>query len=189
MADRGGRAQFAQPREARFVALYRGHYREVRDYCRRRVQENVLDDVVAETFLTAWRRLDDIPEGVRARFWLYCVAYRVIGHQWRSESRRRRLAERVRSTARGAGPDGETTDGTAGNDLVLDAVARLNATDAEVLRLAIWEQLSVGDIATVLDIAPNAVKQRLHRARHNLGREYRRLASRTAPVAQTGGTR
>jgi RNA polymerase sigma-70 factor (ECF subfamily) len=31
-------------------------------------------DVIAETFLTAWRRLDEIPAGDQARLWLYGVA-------------------------------------------------------------------------------------------------------------------
>jgi RNA polymerase sigma-70 factor (ECF subfamily) len=41
-----------------------------------------------------------------------------------------------------------------------------------------WEQLSPGDVAAVLEITPNAVKQRLHRAKRNLAREYRRLEVR-----------
>jgi DNA-directed RNA polymerase specialized sigma24 family protein len=88
--------------------------------------------------------------------------------------------------------------------LVLDAAARLSEKDADVLRLAAWEQLSTADIAAVLGIAPNAVKQRLHRAKQHLGREYRKLESGThkstpeapkapdapkAPEAPKGGVR
>jgi RNA polymerase sigma-70 factor (ECF subfamily) len=85
--------------------------------------------------------------------------------------------------------------------LVLDAIARLGATDVEVLLLVAWERLSVVDIAAVLGIAPNAVAQRLHRARRNLGREYRRLQARPiatltcrhartrTPIAPKGGAR
>ncbi len=63
--------------------------------------------------------------------------------------------------------------------LVLDAAGgQLDGTDAEVLRLVAWEQLSPGDVAAVLEITPNAVKQRLHRAKRNLAREYRRLEVR-----------
>ena len=51
-------------------------------------------------------------------------------------------------------------------------------------------QLAIGDIAAVLEIAPNAVKQRLHRARRNLAREYRRLDARpTTPDAPKGGAK
>jgi RNA polymerase sigma-70 factor (ECF subfamily) len=65
--------------------------------------------------------------------------------------------------------------------LVLDAMASLGETDAEVLRLVAWEHLTVVEIADVLDLAPNAVTQRLYRARKNLGREYRRLQADPAP--------
>ena len=153
---------------------------------------DLVDDAVAETFLTAWRRLDDVPAGDEALVWLYGVAYRVIGHQWRSTARRRRLEDRLRSVVHrpASAADESVIDGDE-HRLVLDAAARLGDTDAEVLRLVAWEQLSVADIAAVLEIAPNAVKQRLHRARRNLAREYRRLESRptSTPVAPTGGAR
>ena len=73
--------------------------------------------------------------------------------------------------------------------LVLAAAGRLGRTDAEVLRLSAWEQLGIADIAAVLNIDPNAVKQRLHRARRNLGREYRRLqhSPLSTPAAAKGG--
>jgi RNA polymerase sigma-70 factor (ECF subfamily) len=180
------------PDDALFVQLYRSHYRPIRDYCRRRVVSDLVDDAVAETFLAAWRRREDIPPGDAALVWLYGVAYRVVGHQWRSAARRRRLEDRLRSVVGRPGPAADESVGEPSEyGLVLAAAARLGDTDAEVLRLAAWEQLSVTDIAAVLAIAPNAVKQRLHRARRNLAREYRRLESQQHPTpdAPNGGSR
>jgi RNA polymerase sigma-70 factor (ECF subfamily) len=150
-----------------------------------------VDDAVAETFLTAWRRLDEIPPGDHALMWLYRVAYHVVGHQWRSSARRRRLVERLRSMTPRAAPAADELLMTRDERrIVLDAAARLGPTDAEVLRLSAWERLSIADIALVLQIEPNAVKQRLHRAVGNLGREYRRLESRRPRTADApeGGT-
>jgi RNA polymerase sigma-70 factor (ECF subfamily) len=178
--------------DALFTQLYHRHYRPIRDFCRRRVDGDLVDDAVAETFLTAWRRLEDVPAGDGALVWLYAVAYRVIGHQWRSTARRRRLEDRLRSVVPrpASAADDLVTDGDESR-LVLDAAARLGDTDAEVLRLAAWEQLAIADIAAVLEIAPNAVKQRLHRARRNLAREYRRLDAQptSTPDAAKGGAR
>jgi RNA polymerase sigma-70 factor (ECF subfamily) len=178
--------------DALFTDLYRRHYRPIRDFCRRRVAGDLVDDAVADTFLTAWRRLEDVPTGDEALLWLYGVAYRVIGHQWRSTARRRRLEDRLRSVGGrpASGADESAIDGDE-RRLVLDAAACLGDTDAEVLRLVAWEQLAVVDVAAVLEIAPNAVKQRLHRARRNLAREYRRLESRqtSTPDAAQGGAR
>jgi RNA polymerase sigma-70 factor, ECF subfamily len=178
--------------DAVFAQLYGRYCATVRAFCRRRVASDLVDDAVAEIFLTAWRRLEEIPAGDEALVWLYGVGYRVIGHHWRTAARRRRLEDRLRSMVRRPSPaaDEVVTDGDE-HRLVLAAAARLGETDAEVLRLAAWEQLSVADIAAVLGIAPNAVKQRLHRAKQNLGREYRRLESRhpSTPAAPKGGAR
>ena len=179
------------PDDVLFAELYRLYHRPVRDFCRRRVVNDLVDDAVAETFLTAWRRLSDIPQGSEALLWLYGVAYRVIGHQRRSSFRRRRLEDRLRSVARRSAEaaDESVIDG-AQYRLVLDAAARLADTDVEVLRLVAWEQLSVAEVAAVLNIEPNAVKQRLHRARRNLASEYRRLEFQLpTPDARKGGVR
>jgi hypothetical protein len=49
---------------------------------------------MADVFLIAWRRLDEVPEGEAARVWLYATARRVIANRKRSE--RRRVALRAR---------------------------------------------------------------------------------------------
>ena len=64
--------------EPLFAALYDRHYRSVRAFCRRRLATDLVDDAVAETFLTAWRRLDEVPEGDAAHMWLYGVASHVV---------------------------------------------------------------------------------------------------------------
>ena len=192
MSERTGGAAVQRPEDVAFADLYSRHLRAVRDFCRRRVASDLVDDAVAETFLAAWRRLGDIPAGAQALVWLYGVAYRVIGHQRRTATRLRRLEHRLRSVAHRpvAAADEPVLDGDDCR-LVLAAAARLGELDAEVLRLVAWEQLSVADVAAVLGIDPNAVKQRLHRARRNLGREYRRLHAKQfpTPVAAKGGAR
>lgn len=178
--------------EARFAELYDRNHCAIRDYCRRRIAGHLVDDAVAETFLTAWRRLDDVPPGEDARLWLYRVAYRVVGHHWRSRTRRARLERRLGSVA--ARPQADADQALIAADehrLVLAAAANLNPTDAEVLRLRMWDGLTIGDIASLLDLGPNAVRQRLHRAKRNLAREYRLLDTRpsSTPDAPKGGAR
>lgn len=190
--SRGSQRTAGWAAEVRFECLYELHNRSIRDYCRRRLAAHHVDDAVAETFLTAWRRLDDVPDDDGALLWLYRVAYRAVGHQWRGLKRRQRLILRLGSVAASPlpGPDEVAID-RDDHRLVLRAAASLGRTDGEVLRLTAWEQLSIADIATMLDIEPNAVKQRLHRARRNLAKEYRRLDARSSSTSDAlrGGAR
>jgi RNA polymerase sigma-70 factor (ECF subfamily) len=83
----------------------------------------------------------------------------------------------------------ESQPGGVDSERVLAALAGLREVDAEVLRLDAWEQLSAASIAAVLGIEPAAARQRLHRARRNLAREFDRLGARDAStsVAPSGG--
>ena len=70
--------------EERFTALFEATRIPVLAYAIRRVADPAdAADVVAEAYLVAWRRLDDVPEGAEASPWLFGVArawlYRI---QW-----------------------------------------------------------------------------------------------------------
>jgi len=178
--------------DLRFAQLYEQCHRPIRDFCRRRVPPDAVDDVVAETFLTVWRCLDEVPAGEAALVWVYGVAHRVIGHQRRSLARRGRLHDRLRTVEfRPAAAADDTVVDSVESRRILAALARLGHTDGDVLRLVTWEELPVASAAAVLGIEPDTARQRLHRARRNLAREYDRLQSRprTTPAAPTGGAR
>jgi RNA polymerase sigma-70 factor (ECF subfamily) len=153
--------------QARFEGLYAAHGRAVLAYAVRR-SPNPQDaaDVLADTFLVAWRRLDEVPSADEARLWLYGVARNVVANQRRSARRRERLADRLRHELPEAldGLAASPTDGAA----VRSALAQLGPEDQEILRLCGWEELTPQDIAKVLGISHVAARSRLHRARHRL---------------------
>lgn len=155
--------------ETEFEALYHRHYRYVLGYCGRRVPPSDVQDAVADTFLVAWRRFDEIPAGEAQRPWLYGVAYRVIGNKRRSDSRRRRLSERVAGlrAASVESPDVQVVRRVADRG-VLEAVGKLSDLDREVILLALWEELTSPEIAGVLNISEAAVRKRTSRARKRL---------------------
>ena len=172
--------------------LYDIYVRPVRAYCARRTVEDRIDDAVAEIFLVAWRRIDTVPNDEEALLWLYRVVHQIVGHEWRTTARRRRLGARLGVLRRSPPPTPEDT--LVGRDEireVLEAVAQLNPNDAEILRLVAWERLSHADIAAVLGLTTNAVHQRVHRARRNLTRQFGRESAipRDAPATQKGGSR
>ncbi len=153
--------------EASFRRLYADHGREILAYALRRVSDpEDAADVVAETFLVAWRRAEDVPPGAQARLWLYGVARRTLANQRRGERRRERLTERLRADLPPALAEPAEP---AGADVVA-ALARLGPDDREVLRLSAWEELSPSELAAVLGISAVAARSRLHRARRRLRR-------------------
>src|SRR5918999_3175285 len=79
-------------RRTRFRTVYEANYHRVLGFVlRRTANREDAEDVVAETFLTAWRRLEQMPAGGEARLWLYGVARRALANQQRGERRRVRL--------------------------------------------------------------------------------------------------
>lgn len=149
-------------RTDRFQQIFDACYPSVVAYARRRTDHATADDVVAETFLVAWRRLDDVPADTPLP-WLYGVARRNLANQRRGLDRRIRLASRLRSLHPRTGP-GDNAE----HHYLLVALSRLPSRDQEVLRLAAFEQLTATEIAAVLDCSPNAAALRLSRARRRL---------------------
>jgi len=137
----------------------------VRRFLARRTDADTADDVLAETLLVCWRRLEDVPDGDEALPWAYAVARNALANAERGLRRQRRLAYRITVVDPPSEASPEPEDG---DDRVAAALARLRPDEAELVRLWAWEQLSPAEIATVLDLTPNAVSIRLHRARGKL---------------------
>src|SRR5207244_6521764 len=84
-------------RRERFQLAYETNYLRILGYALRRVESpEDAADIVATTFLIAWRRLDDAPQSLEVRLWLYGVARGVVANHRRGQVRRSRLAERLR---------------------------------------------------------------------------------------------
>jgi RNA polymerase sigma factor (sigma-70 family) len=150
--------------QARFEALYRGHCDRIAAFVYRRTPAATADDVVAEVFLIAWRRLEEVPRDELA--WLLRIARGVLANRRRGEGRRRALHERLLAHVAGEERAGE--DASEGDSPVLRALACLGERDREVLLLVAWDGLDRGRAARVLGISPGAFAVRLHRARRRL---------------------
>jgi RNA polymerase sigma-70 factor (ECF subfamily) len=149
--------------EERMEALFRRHYREVAAYVRRRAEPDLVEDVVAETFLVAWRRLDRVP--AEARPWLLAVARKTLATQRRSLARRRSLLTRLEAAGR---PD--ERDEQPSELGVADALEHLSEKDREAITLVVWDELSPNEAAVVVGQSPVAFRVRLHRAKRRLRR-------------------
>jgi RNA polymerase sigma factor (sigma-70 family) len=161
-------------RRQRFDALFAAYGPDIVAYCGWRADlESDAQDAVAEVFLTAWRRLDELPEGDAARVWLYATARRVLANQHRSARRREALRERM---AREPAPAATEPSAAAGEEaLVRAALMQLGPRDREVLLLAEWEDLAPAQIAEVLGCLAVTARGRLHRARRRFRHAFEAL--------------
>ena len=160
-----------QESDAEFEAMYHRHFRQVLGYCGRRLPSSEAADAASDTFLVAWRRFAEMPEGDGERPWLYGVAYRVVANHRRSAGRRGRLRERLKIVDRPTVDDTvvQIVQGEADRE-VLEALARLDDIDREVVTLSLWEELSSPEVAVALGITEAAVRKRKSRARRRLQR-------------------
>ncbi|MFB4270906.1 RNA polymerase sigma factor [Nonomuraea sp. GTA35] len=166
-----------QDDRSRFEAVYRRTHEQILGYAVRRCSSpEDAADVVAETYVIAWRRMSELPEGEAGKLWLYGVARRVLANHRRSE--RRRLTRHTELTAEiehlytAPSPHHE-------RDGVEEAMDMLADSDRELLALTLWEGLDPGEIATVLNCSRNAARIRLHRAR----KRFAKALEKTRPSA------
>lgn len=159
---------FGNDGEDRVAAAFEHHGPRVAAYALRRTSTADAADVVADTFLVAWRRRDDMPAEPQTLPWLYGVARGVLANQRRSHRRRSRLRSKLAIEFAGHAVDPPDFDGGERFTRVARALDTLPAADAEILRLIAWEGLSPGEVATVMDLAPGTARQRIHRARKRL---------------------
>lgn len=145
-------------RRARFEAFAGDCVEPVRRYLARRTDAATADDVLAEVLLTAWRRLEQVPEDPIP--WAIGVARNHLRNAQRGVRRQERAAARLADEQRTAHPPDHTA--------LHDALASLRPRDAELLRLWAWEGLEPARLAAVLGITPNAAAIRLHRAKRRL---------------------
>jgi RNA polymerase sigma-70 factor (ECF subfamily) len=151
-------------RRIRFEALFREHHAEVRAYVRRRHPAAAADDAVAETFLVAWRRLEEIDDD--ALPWLLAVTRRVLANQRRGDRRRGALLQRLNGGATASDPGFEPPG--AMSPALAKALAELSPREREALLLVAWEGLEPARAARAAGCTPAAFRVRLHRARRRV---------------------
>jgi RNA polymerase sigma factor (sigma-70 family) len=143
-----------------FRAIYEGHHAAVCAYFARRAARDDVEDLAAETFAVAWRKL---PRRVEHPLpWLYAVAGNVLANH------RRKVARRgVFAADPSTGDPAERLNGDRG---LAAAFAELSERDREAICLVAWEGLSIADAARAAGCSTAAFHVRLSRARARLAR-------------------
>jgi RNA polymerase sigma-70 factor (ECF subfamily) len=170
-----------------FDEIYDAHFAEIRGYVARRLGVDAAEDVVAETFLTAFRKWDSYePARGSVRSWLYGIATNLVGKHRRSEMRALRALGR-----RGPDPDQESPEERVSARLSAEglrpglakALAGLNQGERNVLTLVALAGLSHEEIAAALGVSYGTVGSRLSRAR----RKVKQSLGDTNPMEELDG--
>ena len=157
----------------RFALLFDRHAWVVHRYVASRARHGDVDDVVSETFLTAFRkRARYDPVFADARPWLLGIATNVLRHHRRSEGRR---LTRLRAVSHPPVPEIDPAESVAAavDDAyeigrVARAIECLEERHRDVLLLAAGAELTYEEIARALSVPVGTVRSRLARGRHRL---------------------
>jgi RNA polymerase sigma factor (sigma-70 family) len=154
------------PERRRFEILYAETRLGLLGYFLRRVDcAPDAADLLSETYLIAWRKIDSIPNDGTARLWLYGVARRVASNHHRHENVAQGLAETLRADlSREAAAMFTESDMPLG-EVIYSSLDRLKPSDREIIELSAWEQLTPIEIAIIVGMKPGTVRVRLHRIR------------------------
>jgi RNA polymerase sigma-70 factor (ECF subfamily) len=155
-----------------FAVVFRRHAPAIQRYVTRRIGQEPADDVVAETFLVAFRQRASFRDDARDCLpWLYGIATNLVGRHWRTEVRQLRLLART-----GADPVTEaftdrvdaavTADGA--RERLAAALAGLPPGQRDALLLVAWAGLTYDQAALAIGVPLGTVQSRVSRARRRL---------------------
>lgn len=162
-----------------FRVVFERHVDAVRGYVAMRVGRDAADDVVAETFATAWhQRARFRRDAASARPWLYGIATNMVRRDRDAEQRWQASVVAAQQQPAPGDPSSDSDD-AFGIDVVLRAVARLKPHERDVLLLTALAELSPAEIADALGISNVAVRVRLSRARRAASRQIQEERGRT----------
>ncbi|MBT2206711.1 RNA polymerase sigma factor [Actinomadura sp. NEAU-AAG7] len=155
-----------------FTALYDRYFPAVYRYVAGRLGREAADDVVAETFLAAFRRRAAFdPARGAVRPWLYGIATNLIAQHRRTETRRYQALARIGTEPDQTGHEDRVASSVTAERLqphLARALAGLSRKDRDVVLLKALGQLGNEEIAAVLGVPYGTVGSRLNRARRKL---------------------
>lgn len=153
-----------------FTVMWQQYAPRVMAYALRHVAAGEAEEVVAETFLVAWRRFSDVP--AQPLPWLLVVARNTIANLRRSAQRQVALQVRISRLDQLAEPVPAAEVSVLQRAEVLAALAVLSDAEREALLLVAWDGLSSAQAARVAGCTAATLHVRLFRARRRL-RAYR----------------
>ena len=155
--------------------LVRRHFDSVCRFFQTKTQGDI-DELVQATFLACTRALKQFAKRSSFRTYLYTIARHELYRHWRKQ---RRDGEALDFGATSlvdlvTSPSGKVAKGQR-HKLLLQALRELPLEQQVLLELHYWEDMDIGELSEVFDIATGAMRGRLFRARKGLRERMERL--------------
>ncbi|MFT4213860.1 MAG: RNA polymerase sigma factor [Microbacterium sp.] len=158
--------------EARFEAAVAPLIPELVRYFARRVQPTEdAADCAAETALVMWRQRRRLPaETGEQRMWAFGIARNILANHTRKRVRRSLIDDALRATIQVQ--EEEISDAAFA---AAEALKVLPAPDQELIRLIVWDELTIAEAGTVMGLRAATARKRYERARARLRDTYRTI--------------
>jgi len=155
-------------KQQKFRAVYADHAQTILKYCLRRTNTSEqAADIVSETFLITWKKIDVVPEGKEAAYWLYSVARRVLANSYRKQANQEKLGNSLKEYLSTNEPK-NFSDASVDKLVVDDALMKLDDAERELITLANWEGLKSREIGKILHNPAVTVRNKLTKIRKKL---------------------
>lgn len=150
-----------------FIQLYSKYYSEMHYWAKKVLDsDDIAEDLVQETFVIAYKKVDDLVKSTSPKGWLYKTLRHVIGDNYR---RRASLIETISLS--------ESTE-IATNDaanLRLELEGSIGKTDLDILIRVYTEGYTYKEISEIYGISIPAAKKRVQRAKEKLREEFDKM--------------
>jgi len=170
--------------ESRLTSTHRANAPDLLRFIGRRVETpEDAADVLAETFLVAWRRIQHMPfTDTEARMWLYGIAKNTSTNWNRSAHRRNSLSDSLRDQIRHAP---QTYEPISPSSLdVQRALDKLPPSHRELTILVHWDGFTIAEAGIILELPEATARSRYYKAKQLLRLELSEEAPSEAAVHQ-----
>ena len=148
-----------------FSDLYNKYQKLVRSVIFQIAGPSHLSDLVQETFIRVWGKLPEFRKESEISSWIYRIAVNIALDHLRSEKRHPTSSDSVLEFKK----DGRDLEQELANrELVSESLAALSIEHRTVIVLSLIHELSLAEIAHVLELSEGTVKSRLHYAKEHL---------------------
>ena len=162
--------------ESAFASLVRKYQKQVHALAWRKIRDfHIAEDIVQETFLQVYRKLETLEDPTQFSRWLYQIADRLCIAWFRKNRIQTEPLEETdisevgtEAYSRYIAAEHAKTSAETQRDLVEKLLAKLKGRDREVITLHYFEEMTSSEIGTFLGVSENTIKGRLHRARQRL---------------------